>query len=510
MSVVVDGGHDRGVDIIYIDDDNRVINICSCKCVANFKKTKNNFPGDEIDKLISFIDDLLHHRDELLLAANAALATKIREIWELVGSGEGYRITVRLFSNQLTLAHAERVRLTAALERHQINLIEHGLYELAHGVVRSVQPKFRKKLLPLGNSIAKHVEGGHEGFLFSVALTDFFHFLHMGDKAVFDERLIADNVRYFLSLENPVNKEIRNSLFNSKYEQFWFMNNGAVIICDQLIGNVNGCFPITLVNPKIVNGGQTAKVIHAVGNEPLNTLQGSIIIKLIVSTDRNFIEQIAISSNTQSRIFGRDLRAFEPIQEKIAATLNNLGYFYRRKRGEESKDDSLKVIDAARAGQLLLSYARGLPTKAKTDSQDVFDELFNEAFDPNLTTAELIIAAHHCHEIIERRRQIAITIQKGINRSSYDESWLIEGHFHVLFVVGELMRRRGNELTDGPTAIRLIDEAITLVNRFVLSHPTSSSYRLFRSANSVIDLNRIIETEDKGGMKTATQIQFEF
>jgi hypothetical protein len=163
---VVDGGHDRGIDIIYIDESNRVINICSCKCVANFKKATHNFPGDEIDKIISFIDDLLFHRDEMLNSVNGALATKIREIWELVGSGEGYNINVRLFSNQLTLAPSERNRLVTALERHRVSLFEHGLYELAHGVVRAVQPKFKKRLTPLNNAIAPHFEGDHIGYFF--------------------------------------------------------------------------------------------------------------------------------------------------------------------------------------------------------------------------------------------------------------------------------------------------------------------------------------------------------
>jgi hypothetical protein len=157
------------------------------------------------------------------------------------------------------------------------------------------------------------------------------------------------------------------------------------------------------------------------------------------------------------------------------------------------------------AGQLALSYVCGMPTKAKTDSQDIFEELFNEAFDPDITTAETIIAAHSCYEIIERKRQLAIAFQKRVNKNSFSETWIIEGHFHVLFVVGELMRRRCIELNRHDIACELIDEAIKIVSIFSGNHPSASAYRLFRSSNSISEIRAIIERED--AIVTTTPVQ---
>src|SRR5262245_51276308 len=63
---IVDGGNDRGIDIVYVDHTNKTVNFCSTKTVDGFARSLKNFPGKEVDKIISFIDDLLHVRDRLL------------------------------------------------------------------------------------------------------------------------------------------------------------------------------------------------------------------------------------------------------------------------------------------------------------------------------------------------------------------------------------------------------------------------------------------------------------
>ncbi|WP_457093362.1 AIPR family protein [Microvirga sp. P5_D2] len=488
---IVDGGQDRGVDIIYIDHENRVINICSCKVVAQFKRSHRCFPGDEIDKIVSFVDDLLFGREELLESVNGALAAKVREIWEIFAD-DPYPIKVRLFSNQLPLADAERARLVTSLARHKIELLEHGLYELAHGAVRATRPKFRKKLLPIKGDAFSVVDADRKGIVTRVTLKDFYEFV-CDEKGDFDERLIEQNVRYFLGHDNDVNREIRSTLIGGKADDFWFLNNGLTIVCDQVVAIENGCHPLTLVNPQIVNGGQTAHVIHHVGAETLVALnEGSLSVKIIQTSDPKLIERVALASNTQSRIFGRDLRANDHIQTRLASSISNHGYFYRRKRGEKGPADT-KVIDASRAGQLILAFVCGEPTKSKTNSNDIFGDLYSLAFDPNVVTAELVIAASRIHEEVGAIRQQALAWQSSISRNSFAETWIIEGHLHLLFVIGELMRRKGLSYESVDEAINLIPEAIAVLSQYVVNHQRVSAYRLFRLVSSKEELLGIID-----------------
>jgi hypothetical protein len=167
---IVDGGSDRGVDAIFIDHEHRLINICSCKSVAHFEKTSKNFPGKEVDKILSFVDDVLLKNEEILSEANGDLSARVREIWEIFEAGDAYRICVHLFSNQLSLAESERDRLLDRIQKYKIEVKEHGLYELAHGVIRALKPKFKKKLITLRDSTFEVRENGHRGLQTRVAL----------------------------------------------------------------------------------------------------------------------------------------------------------------------------------------------------------------------------------------------------------------------------------------------------------------------------------------------------
>ncbi|GAB7025756.1 hypothetical protein [Geotalea toluenoxydans] len=58
---ITDGGMDRGCDAVFVDDreGRNSIHVFQFKYVTTFENTKNNFPGGEIDKLVSFFDDVL-------------------------------------------------------------------------------------------------------------------------------------------------------------------------------------------------------------------------------------------------------------------------------------------------------------------------------------------------------------------------------------------------------------------------------------------------------------------
>ena len=129
---------------------------------------------------------------------------------------------------------------------------------------------------------------------------------------------------------------------------------------------------------------------------------------------------------------------------------------------------------------MLLAYANAEPTKAKTGTNDIFGDLYEATFDPNRVTAELVRAAYVCFERIQDRKRTALAYQRHISRSSFEEAWIIEGAFHVLFAVGELLRRKGLDLTDPEASLSVIDDAFEVVAQFVQLHPKTSAYRLFR------------------------------
>jgi hypothetical protein len=430
------------------------------------------------------VDDLIHRRESILVETNPLLALKIREIWDILEE-EPYQIAVHLFSNQTSLIPIERDRLQTFLGGYKIPLYERHLYELSHGVIRASKPKFTKTIKAASGNSFEYLESGARAIMARLRLVDLHEFLAEGCTARFDERLISQNVRYFLGSAGPVNREIRQTLMQGRANEFSLINNGMTIVCDQMLLTAGGCFPIKLINPQVVNGGQTAVVVWTIGaNPPSDFGQGSINVKIIETSDADLIERIAIGSNTQNRIFGRDLRANDDVQTRLATSLGAHGYFYQRKRGEQAPSQSLRPIDALRAGQLILAYANGDPTKAKTGTNEIFGDLYESIFDPNKITAELIKAAYICYERIQDKKRTALAYQRRISRDSFEEAWIIEGAFHVLFVVGEFMRRKGIDLTNATEALKMVDDAFDVVTQLVQQQQRTSAYRLFRLTSS--------------------------
>jgi hypothetical protein len=157
----------------------------------------------------------------------------------------------------------------------------------------------------------------------------------------------------------------------------------------------------------------------------------------------------------------------------------------------------------------MLSYLCGEPSKSKTDSNEIFGSLYEEAFNPHAVTPEIIVAAHECYCEIERRRREALAWQASVARNSFEESWIIEGHFHLLFVVGELMRRAGTGLDDTAVAVSLIDQASEIVAKYVENNKRVASYRLFRLTRSRDEILKLMDSSARAESRTSSQIEFD-
>ncbi|MCW0217341.1 MAG: AIPR family protein, partial [Prosthecobacter sp.] len=348
------------------------------------------------------------------------LSIKIRQIWSAIEEGE-YSIAVYLFSNQAPLAEGDRERFISALQPHGIKLFQNDLYALSHGLVRAARPRRKKKLNPTSGHSYPVLDNGGRGYSLLVTLSEAFRFVTLPNGRDFDESLLDDNVRYFLGADNEVNKEIRDTLLRGESVDFWYLNNGITVICDQIIGMCNGCHPITLINPQIVNGGQTARVIFEVGASSLLSIgDGSLAVKIIETSDENLIKKIALSSNTQSRIYTRDLRANDHIQIKLEKALALRGYQYIRKRGMETSGSLGRAIDALRAGQIILSFICGEPTKSKTESGEIFGSLYGTVFDEHNLNVDTLVTAFECYETIDGMRRTAEILQRSSVKSHFE------------------------------------------------------------------------------------------
>ncbi len=514
---ITDGGDDCGVDAFVIDYNNNKLHLISTKTVEAFDKAKNNFPGREVSTLICFVRDFVDHIETLLVRCNPLLRGKIVEAWDAISGGRVFQICVHLCSNQSQLMERDARALREALAELKTTVFEHHLTRLSDEVSRNWSPPVSKTLSFVEKELFEHseehstVNGSNKSLVGCVRVRELCALLREERHNFIDENLFHANVRGHLGIQNPVNREIAQTLREPNNSRFFCLNNGITIVCEQYFYQSGG-FPVTLHRPQIVNGRQTTETIFAAyRQDPTGVGEVTVTVRVIQTSDPDFIEEVSVATNSQSRIGSRDLRANSAIARKLAAGLERLGYCYVRKRGEKSCQTAEKTIDALKAGQLILAYLRGLPEKAKIETSSMFGDDFNSVFDPHQVTPELLVAAHRLFGEIEQEKQRARLSmrQSGLSAASA-EHWLVEGAFHVLYCVGLAAAKNNLDIANYDLCVPLIAPAMEIVGRYFDGAQRIAAYRLFRSVKAREDLKQLVLGERDFDLPRTQQYRFGF
>ena len=514
---ITDGGDDCGIDLFVIDDNNQTIHLISTKTVDAFEKARRNFPGSEVSKLICFVGDFVERKDNLLTRCNPLLRAKVAQSWDLFEAGKVFQICVHVCSNQSGLIERDLKVLRDALDDFKAALFEYHLVDLSEEVTRNWSAPTSKTVRFVGKELFEHLEADAtpadsvKSLVGSVRVSDLISFLRDEKTGFVDEGLFHANVRGHLGVQNPVNSEIAATLKSLKNNRFFCLNNGITIVCERYFYQSGG-FPVTLHRPQIINGRQTTETIFQIFREEPTTCEDVVVfVRVIETSDPALIEEISVATNNQSRIGSRDLRANKSIARKIATGLWQLGYYYVRKRGEESTLSVDKTIDALKAGQLILAYLRGEPEKAKTDTASMFGDDFDKVFNPDSVTPELIVTAHCLFAEIETEKHRAMVTmrQSGMSATSA-EHWLVEGAFHVLYCIGLLAKRRDVDLANFELCRCLIDEAMRTVGKYYERNDRVAAYRLFRSVKARDDLRQAVNGDTEEANHQSQQLRFLF
>ncbi len=203
--------------------------------------------------------------------------------------------------------------------------------------------------------------------------------------------LFAQNLRYYVK-----NAKIDGNIVESiqeHSENFWYYNNGIILICDNYIIDGNS---ILVQNFSIVNGGQTTKLVGETDFTQDFCIQCKIIKNKYQSDDDRleFIANVAEASNTQKPIKGKDLIANRIEQRLLKKQLADAGIYCQIKRGEKVNK---KLYPAAwqnttneELGQFLLSFVYQKPGTARGSKASIcgnkerytllFEKKYNNGF----------------------------------------------------------------------------------------------------------------------------------
>lgn len=302
------------------------------------------------------------------------------------------------------------------------------------------------------------------------------------DLTAIKRHIFDDNIRVFLGLDGGYNGDIFKSAIADDNHLFWYQNNGITITCSSFTYNSGVRSPMLQIEGlQVVNGAQTSHALfQAYQRKPEQAQNVLLLVKVYETARADISRRVAVATNSQARILQRDLHSNDEIQLKLEGALANKGYFYERKKGQHSDKPVALRIDAFKLGQVILSYFLGEPERARVQSDEIFDSLYNDIFHEHHDLDQLLQAWQISMEV-DRRRQHEAEQARGSYSTSRELSWLPYGNWHVLYAIRLLARANNQNLPPHEEQEDFINRAIAVIQGVVEDGPRQAVYELFRS-----------------------------
>ena len=501
---ITDGAKDRGVDAVFVDDRDgkNVIHVFQFKYVNTYENTKKNFPSAEIDKLVSFFDDLLDVNKSLEDTCNPILWNKVKEIWAALDKSKP-SIEVHFCGNTLPMQGDERKRADSSLGKFKyFNVNHHSLDSIVEMFVEKENTKINNQIQVVDKDYFDRTDGSIRGLICTVEANEVISLIaNPEDPTSVNKEIFNDNVRVYLSKKNKINRKIIETALSEESPLFWYLNNGITITCDSFTYPKGKRAPVVeLSNIQIVNGGQTSNALFEASQISPERLEDVLILVRIIETKSQSVSlSIAESTNSQTPIKSRDLRSNDDVQKKLEEAFEGMGLFYERKLKQHADRPKALRIDALSAGQAFLAYSEELPEVAKKDRGRIFSDLYDQIFTDELL-ADHLLCSHQLLNAIETQKKF---LQNSIRKQEpFDPKklFLIDGAYHVLFAVGQICEVCNVDRFNKDAAISYIPKAIDYISELIVkaqAQDESFSFnRFFKDSKTKTKIASYVNTKE--------------
>jgi len=387
-------GHDRGIDAVYIDtsDAKPTVHFFNFKYTSKFEKTLSHFPGNEIDKIVTFLNALISKDNNLKNTINPILFSKVEEIWEIF-SHTNPIFVIHLCANFYNgLEPQEKTRFEREVHIHSNFDIQHHLLpEFVDRLTRKGKRVINAKLKGIDRNNFEKSDGDIRALIVNVDARDLIRIVLDNDEIrnkadILDyeelknyqvlEDAFEDNVRVYLKQRSRVNRNIKRTVLSEDNHRFFYYNNGITITCDKLIYPKTQRGPlIELENLQVVNGSQTIHALYDAFLESSQQLeQVDLLCRIYETRNSGLSTNIAEYTNSQNPVNSRDIRSIDYAQQKLEAELRAKGLFYERKKNQHSGQPRHLKLDAEKVGQVLFAFYNKMPAEAKDKKKLIFAE----------------------------------------------------------------------------------------------------------------------------------------
>lgn len=249
-----------------------------------------------------------------------------------------------------------------------------------------------------------------------------------------NQSVFFDNIRDF-NPKSGINKSIADQLDSGDTSSFVFKNNGVTVVAKS-INRKRDLF--TIENYQIVNGCQTCNILFTCRDKIENV---NVPLRLIASTDEEFVSSIIIGTNKQNEVKEEQFWALRPFMKNLEEYCKQQpadGMVFLERRENQYREQSVERTRIVKTSDLLkcvVAMFLYYPNRAARDWRGIRADFENEIFqeDHDVEPYHLACLGNYKFNFIVRNKRV-------------NQSWKIY-KFYSLYALG-LKACKGRKLFD--------------------------------------------------------------
>ena len=382
-TLICDGTQDKGIDAIYVDDNEMRILIFQGK----YKKQDNQSFGDSdlqrLNGAIAYFESEENVQNLLNSDANAEVKSLINE-FNILDKVSDYSVEMHFISNALPTKEANDYKSNFE-----------NFYFCDLNLMKDRLEYIKKEPLVSGEKIFEGIDPSRvilESINDEKEIKSLFVVLPASQLIELDglEDLTLFNKNVRLNLGNTrVNRSIRKTIKNVEENKYFpIFHNGISIVCETMTLENNR---LIIENYSVVNGAQSILSFKAEETNLDSNIRTLVKIST-VGNDSTLTELISTYNNNQNAINLRDLRSSDSVQLRLKREFEELnrkyglGYVYISKAGEVTTET---VIDNGLAAQLIMSGYKFKPYLTHLKAS-MFDQRYSDVFNRNIKASDIL------------------------------------------------------------------------------------------------------------------------
>ena len=383
IDCVCDQSNDKGIDGIYVDDDEEAVYLFQSKFSPELGKAQGdndirNFIGAK-----AWFHSASSIKELLQSTANPLLKSLVEGLKLEEKMLYNYNVFLQFITNKNFDSNAlEYLKINSELSGFDFKLLYKKYTYAADGDLVTGPTNIG---LSNNSKINYNLPDGTLARVYAIRAKELLK-LH----GIQDRTLFYKNVRYGLG-RTRVNKDIQNTLLKqSEHNNFFLYNNGITLIC----GSIDESMSDQLIIDKyaVINGCQSLLTLYenaAAIDE--NTYVLTKVIKIDITSP--LVQKITYYTNNQNSISLIDLKSNDRVQKELKKEFSDLlngSVVYRIKRGEGTTN-SIDIIDIDFAAQLIEAFFYHSPQNTHLKST-LFGERYFDIFSRNIDAAKIYLA----------------------------------------------------------------------------------------------------------------------